>query len=398
MGYFKFGSDGKDVNTTLENSFVSNRETISKHVGGELGILGDDIASTGFLGNGTVTSTSYFSDTTPKGTNWKSANISSVYGGCVLAIKTDGTLWSWGDNTSGQLGIGSVAKKSTPVQVGALTTWKSVSAYNSVVAVRTDGTLWVWGDNGFSQLGDGTSISKSSPVQIAGGGNNWKYGMVGQSSGMAIKTDGTLWSWCGNAGNASILGVGKSGFTSQLSPTQIAGTWKTFSIGGTHAAGIKTDGTLWLWGLNSSGQLGNNSVAEVSTPVQTVAGGNNWKQVVAIAGSTLALKNDGTIWAWGSNNEGQLGRNNSGDKFSSPVQIYYSGKEWAHIYQPHFNTYTMAARKLDGTIYYWGQTGITALTTRTRPFPLITTGVGDDDKIVDICTTVGGITRIAVQK
>jgi hypothetical protein len=186
----------------------------------------------------------------------------------VLATKTDGTLWAWGYNANGQLGDGTTANKSSPVQIGAGTNWATVIASNTgnnSFAIKTDGTLWAWGNGGYGVLGLGDTTSRSSPTQV-GTLTNWAKLSSGGFTGTthAIKTDGTLWSWgygaYGDLGNG--LTVDKS------SPIQVgAGTsWNSVEAGGYYGPrAIKTDGTLWGWGGITYGV---NPATTVSSPVQ----------------------------------------------------------------------------------------------------------------------------------
>ena len=157
----------------------------------------------------------------------------------TAAIKTDGTLWTCGYNIVGQLGDGTTGRKSSPVTTaGGGTNWKQVSCgYWHTAAIKTDGTLWTCGYNGNGQLGDGTTVNKTSPVTTAGGGTNWK---------------------------------------------QVASGYY-------HTAAIKTDGTLWTCGYNSFGQLSDGTTVNKSSPVTTVAGGTNWKQVACGTWHTAAI-------------------------------------------------------------------------------------------------------------
>ena len=237
-------------------------------------------------------------------------------------IFSSGGLWTWGLNTFGNLGDNTRTDRSSPVQTiasGAI--WKEVGANDwNAAGIKTDGTLWTWGYE--NQLGDNTNARKSSPVQTVAGGTNWKT--LGQVSYhiAAIKTDGTLWLW-GNNGDGEL---GDNTIISKSSPVQtVAGgtNWKQAVAIYYQTAAIKTDGTLWTWGLNSSGELGDNTTISKSSPVQTVAGGTNWKQV----SYTLAIKTDGKLWGWGNNDEGQIGDGTSSRK-SSPVQTVAGGTNW----------------------------------------------------------------------
>ena len=265
------------------------------------------------------------------GTNWYQVTVS---GDSVGAIKTDGSLWTWGYNLYGTLGDntgGGGTNKSSPVQtVAGGFNWKQVSTVTSsqtMGAIKTDGTLWMWGMNSYGGLGDNTNTRKSSPVQTVAGGTNWRQVSAGYSTA-AIKTDGTLWMWGRN--NYGQLGTNDT--TNRSSPVQTvsAGTnWKQVAMGTNNLSAIKTDGTLWTWGINNSGQLGTNNRTNQSSPVQTVSGGTNWKQVSTGYG-TGAVKTDGTLWMWGYNPEGQLGTNDT-TSYSSPVQTVAGGTNWKQV-------------------------------------------------------------------
>ena len=176
--------------------------------------------------------------------------------------------------------------------IAAGTNWKQVSSgRHHTAAIKTDGTLWLWGRNSYGQLGDNTIAAKSSPVQTIAGGTNWKLVGCGQYHIAAIKTDGTLWLW----GQNSFGRLGDNTVVNKSSPVQTisAGTnWKQVSSGAYHTAAIKTDGTLWTWGYNNFGTLGDNTVANRSSPVQTIAGGTNWKLVSGGSYHTAAIRED----------------------------------------------------------------------------------------------------------
>jgi len=272
------------------------------------------------------------------GNNWSKVSAGS---GFAAAIKTDGTLWAWGWNGSGQLGDNTNIVKSSPVQTIANgTNWAQIScgAFSSC-AIKTDGTLWTWGASNNGQLGDNTTISKSSPVQTVASGTNWKQVANGYFV-TAVKTDGTLWTW----GNNAYGSLGDNTTISRSSPVQTvaSGTnWNTVPLNnpltgdtfGYVTGGIKTDGTLWLWGRNIYGTIGDNTTIAKSSPVQTIAGGTNWANV-SLGPAAAAIKNDGTLWMWGANqngsNEGRLGDNTVINRLS-PVQTIAGGTDWAQV-------------------------------------------------------------------
>jgi alpha-tubulin suppressor-like RCC1 family protein len=260
----------------------------------------------------------------------------------TAAIKTDGTLWIWGTNTTGQLGDGTAISRSSPVQVGSLTTWsKVVCGQSMTAAIKTDGTLWSWGSNYRGQLGQGdagTGKFRSSPVQV-GSLTTWASVSAGRTLTSAIKTDGTLWVW----GRNYYGEVGDGTRIMRSSPVQLgtATDWSKVSCGLSFALAIKTGGTLWGWGLGRKGALGDGSdhsggspghTQGVSSPIQ-IGALTNWSTVSAGAtnAATSAFKTDGTIWCWGYNNHGQLG-DSTGISRSSPVQIG-SDTDWLSIIQ-----------------------------------------------------------------
>src|SRR5437879_37494 len=179
----------------------------------------------------------------------------------TVALKSDGTLWAWGLNAYGQVGDGTTSReRASPVAVGADSNWAAVAAGKGengrahTVALKTDGTLWAWGHNGFGELGDGTPLSRSSPVQI-GSTTNWMVVSTGSNYTVALKSDGTLWTWGFNAFGA-VLGDGTIG-NSRFAPAQVGtvSNWTTVAAGYDHTLAIRNDGTLWAWGYNSFGQL-----------------------------------------------------------------------------------------------------------------------------------------------
>ena len=238
-----------------------------------------------------------------------------------VASKTDGTLWAWGGaQESGGLGLNDRTERSSPMQIGTDTTWTgaihTLSSDSSYV-YKTDGTLWVWGENSYGQLGVNTGIDYSSPVQLPG-----TYSTVsgtGQEAAF-IKSGGELWV----TGRNFWGGLGQNDRVEYSSPVQIPGTtWSTASPGYSSGMATKTDGTLWVWGNALSGCLGLNTPgvggSAISSPAQ-LGTDTTWSNTFSMGRTAGAIKTDGTLWMWGSSVSGELGFNNRVD-LSSPTQV-----------------------------------------------------------------------------
>ena len=250
-------------------------------------------------------------------TNWSTMTVMPE---TVAAVKTDGTLWSWGGNSYGEQGRNNTTSSSSPSAVGSLTDWSVVDSGldPTVLALKTDGTIWSWGRNQFGSAGQNNVIEYSSPVQI-GSGTDWAYIGKGAYTSGAIKTDGSLWMW--GYGDDGGLGLNISQSINVSSPTQVGAltTWSKIALGRGVALAIKTDGTLWAWGRNGGGSLGINNTVNRSSPVQ-VGSQTNWKTPSVRLYSSIVTKTDGTLWSWGANSEGELGRTNLAYS-SSPIQV-----------------------------------------------------------------------------
>lgn len=303
-------------------------------------------------------------------TNWQNIACGNNH---VLAINTGKALYSWGGDTYGETGQGSTGNKSTPTQVGTLNNWKELAAGSRMsAAIKTDGTLWTWGYNPYGQLGHGGTINKSSPTQV-GTLTNWKTVSMGYRSTGAIKTDGTLWAWGVN--NNGQLGDGTT--IPKSSPIQIGSltTWSSISCGYGHNAAIKTDGSLWICGYNNKGQLGLGTVNVNVSSLTQVGTLTNWKQVSCGYANTAAVKTDGTLWVWGSNASGQLGDGTTISK-SSPIQVG-SLTDWKSIVVAKSSpNSSMIGLKTDGTIWGWGMTALGELGLNTTTNVLSPTQIG----------------------
>lgn len=328
--------------------------------------------------------------------------------GHVALLAGDGTLWTWGLNDSGQLGHASGNSPATPQTVSGLSNIGTIAAgFSFSVAASNSGTVYAWGDNTFGQLGveqvllrstpslipnfgsvtqvaaSGGGYGQGSTIALKGDGTVWTWGGTGAvpmqvnglsgvvqvAPGRALKSDGTLWVWGDNAQGQ--LGVNVSGAGSTSVPTQVALTEiRRIAAGPNHTVVARSDGTVWTWGSNEFGQLGTASpefcsgpnVPCAKTPVQ-VLGVSGVIDVAAGGRHTLALRADGSVWAWGDNSAGQLGDGTLVSR-STPapvtglagiVQIaaggngYISGGSGAVAVDGH-----SVARASDGTVWTWG--------------------------------------------
>ena len=280
--------------------------------------------------------------------HWKDVACGGQF---TLAIRTDGTLWSWGWNDSGQLGQGTTGSGiGIPTQIGTGSNWAQVSANQSYgAALDLNGTIWTWGSNTDGELGQGTmGIPQTTPSFISG---SWKQVACGQAAANAIGIDNTLWGWGGgstdivqipatdgtgswygdwvwtSAGSDSVFAISSSGqwWDIQGPPgTSItlrsADSWSMIAAGQYVVGGIKaTDGTLWMYGANDQGELGQGYTGS-SIEVLTQVGTYSWKNLACGYNSTYAIRSDETGWVWGANNAGLLGLGDENDRWS-PTQI-----------------------------------------------------------------------------
>lgn len=306
--------------------------------------------------------------------------LMSVYPQIANQITTP-ELWGWGSNYYAALGVNDNVTRCTPVTTFAGgANWKQVSCgYVHVMAIKTDGTLWGWGtvnnvaagSNLATNIYSGANDRTCTPVTTFAGGTNWKQIACGGNSNAAIKTDGTLWVWGSNYGLG--LGLGNvADYPPRATPvTTIAGgtNWKQVSVGqfdynALFMGAVKTDGTLWTWGGNYNvsdpSPLGINRPNDsVPSPVTTFAGGTNWKQVSCGWKQMAAVKTDGTLWVWGSNSYAELGTNNNTNALT-PVTTFAGGTNWKQVSCGLRQT---MAIKTDGTLWYWGLSLLTPVTT-----------------------------------
>lgn len=304
------------------------------------------------------------------------SKITTIAGGAYsgYALRTDGTVWAWGDNSSGQLGNGGPATERTnvPVQVSGLTDVVGIAAGNQAAyAQRRDGTVWAWGFNANGELGNGTLANSFVPVQVRGLTFIVKIA-AGAWSGYALRSDGTVYSWGADAHGEAGNGTLHLGGVTLAVP--ITGVSNVTAIGGGGGGGyaVRNDGTVWAWGSNATGGLGNGTTNDSTVPVQV----SGVADATAVAGGSTAgyaLRSDGTVVSWGGAGSGQLG-NGGTTNATSPVPVYgltgatsiAAGGSSAYV------------TRNDGTLWSWGGNGAGQLgnnSTTNSPVPVQVAGI-----------------------
>ncbi len=391
--------------------------------GGILSVWGDN--AKGEVGNGSASSViTYATVGSPLNDRWLVGSAGNQF---TVALKTDGTLWTWGHGSSGQLGVNGTADKNTPQAVTASLPWVGVSAGDShVLAIAADGTLWTWGSNDKGQLGSSalkTTDLQKVPLKITSPSGPWLAVSAGGHDSFALKADGNLYAW-GDNGNGQ-LGISNSN-AMVTTPTKVgSGGWQHVKAGYDFTIGVMADGNVYTWGKGASGQLGNGATSDTTVPgiailyavkpgqvsggdihaadlrtsgvlttygypgsgalgltttqlancstyacpqPQPVASTKPWRMVAAGSSHTLAIKSDGTLWAWGANGSGEVG-NGSTTPQTTPVKI--GSSTWAKVFAGPTSRSSFAL-KADGTLYAWGnngtgQLGTTASGNKTAP-------------------------------
>ena len=302
-GFDEYSSLQLSNNSNWQNFSANKFNTFAIKTNGTLWACGGNLF--GSLGVGNNTIQGYF-DLIQIGTatNWKSVESSRSQ---TIAMKTDNTLWGWGQNDYYQVGNGSCCSDVlTPVLVSNASDWKmiAVSDVRTSFALKNNGTLWGWGQNIAGLLGDNFSVL-TVPTQH-NPDTDWNFISVGTAHILALKNNNTLWAW-GDGGSGE-TGDNYPPNYNRFVPTQIgtSSNWKTVSAGFRISYGIKTDGTLWAWGLNDVGQLGDGTTTNQLQPIQ-IGNDTNWESVSAGYQHVVALKTNGAVFTWGKNDFGQLG-------------------------------------------------------------------------------------------
>jgi alpha-tubulin suppressor-like RCC1 family protein len=277
----------------------------------------------------------------------------------TLAAREDGSLWAWGKNDKSQLGNGNTTSSSKPVHIGTSTSWIGVAAGDGFsLGLKKDGTVWAWGRNTGGELGNGSATtSQSSPGQVCKTsgpscyGNKYVAIAAGRHHALAIRDDGTLWTWGKNDRGQ----LGDNSTHDRSYPTQENGRrndWVSVSGGRAHSVGVTADGKVRSWGANEHGQLAQEDLNDEWVPSVEYFDASDWVQVSAGDDHTLAVKLDGTLWGWGNNSNGQIG--SSGDpQRQTPLQIG-SDSDWL---QAAAAGNSSGGRKYSGEVLTWGANG-----------------------------------------
>jgi alpha-tubulin suppressor-like RCC1 family protein len=378
-------------NATTYNSRMVYVTSEAKYYYAVLGVWSDDFSSvphgvnsfstyswgyggTGRLGDGCA---GFFGKSSPVSviggfTDWCQVSAGS---GHSLGVRQNGTAWGWGCNGEGRLGDNSTVAKSSPVSVvGGFTDWCQVSAGSAhSLGVRTGGTLYAWGQNCFGKLGDNTVVSKSSPVSVIGGFTDWCQVSAGGEQSLAVRQNGTAWSW----GSGYRGQLGDNTTASKSSPVSVIGgftDWCQVSAGiDNFSLAVRQNGTAWAWGAGTLGRLGNNYAgSDQQSPVSVIGGFTDWCQISAGSISSLAVRQNGTAWAWGSGSYGKLGDNSATNR-SSPVSVVGGFTDWCKISAG--NSFSLAIRT-NGTAWAWGsgsygKLGDNSTTNRSSPVSVV---------------------------
>lgn len=310
--------------------------------------------------------------------DWISITAASQH---TCGIRENGTAWCWGDSANGVLGDGQMATdRSLPVQVNTDTglpgwdDWVSIDGGDLYTCgLRQDGSAWCWGDAFFGQLGDGQTTDQSRPVRVQtdvgpGGWNDWVYINAGTRASCGIRSNGTAWCW--GQGSLGKLGDGQS-TVNQPRPVQVQTStgpggwndWLAISGGSDHTCGMRGDYSIWCWGLNSSGQIGDGTTITKSRPASTQANIANTTTIASNGAHNCSIRENGTLWCWGNPISGQLGDNQNTMLRARPIQVHSDTSDigWRDWKSVAIGSAFTCGIRANGTLWCWGDSEFGAL-------------------------------------
>ena len=305
-------------------------------------------------------------------------SVSAIMGGEVhnVALKSDGTVWAWGANIFGVLGNGTTNEAHTPVQVSLLSSITALGGRGyHTLAIDAGGSVWGWGWNSAGELGDGTTNPTTVPVKVVGL-TNPAVVSAGYKFSIALMSDGSVFQW----GHGRVIG-------NSYTPVQTPGLSNIIAIsaGWDQALALRSDHTVWAWGLNGVGEIGDGTTNNRPTPVQVTTLSN----IVAVSGGdwhSSALDSDGTVWKWGRNDVGQLGNgtaDGAGNYIAHPlparIQLDNNGAGFSNVVMVAARDWHNIAVKSDGSVWQWGandqgQCGVGSTNEVLRPAPVVSLG------------------------
>jgi alpha-tubulin suppressor-like RCC1 family protein len=290
-----------------------------------------------------------------------------------IGIDDNGKVWGWGYNINGQLGNNSTTNRATPVSIlGINKTFCSISTgYRHTIGLDKNGKVWGWGYNVYGQLGDNSITSRLTPVSILGVNKTFCSISAGYQHSIGIDDNGKVWGWGYNLQGQ----LGNNGTPNRCTPVSILGVNKTFckiASGNGHTIGIDDNGRVWCWGNNSNGQLGDNTITLKRTPVSILGVNKTFCSISGGLKHTIGLDKNGRIWGWGYNSFGQLGDNTVISK-RTPVSILGVNKTFCSI---SAGTYHTIGLDKNGRVWGWGynsngQLGDNSITSRRTPVSIL---------------------------
>lgn len=272
------------------------------------------------------------------------------------AVAAEGALWCWGANDAGQLGIGpdGTASWSDPISIEGVAPWVSVGvARGHTCSIQHDGSLWCWGDNTHGQLGVGDVSMSDEPVRVDEDAD-WVRLALGTSHTCGLQSDGSLWCWGSNEnGNLGLGPDTPSDFVARQ-PMLVSTGWSEIDAGTAHTCGIRDDGTLWCWGDNSLRQLGLGSDVQPHYSPELVTADSDWASVSSGSVHSCSLKQSGKLYCWGHNQDGALGHGD--DDLQNPRNFVPSqvglATDWTSVSAGDWRTCGVHG---DGSLQCWGQ-------------------------------------------